>query len=197
MIRIQPDYTIRTKYTKGHKRTLPVKYVVVHGTGGGKTSNGIIRWMNAPEPKRVSWYKRGIALFHYIIDRDGTIKEIIDPKYWVYHCSIGKMDAGTIGIELMNPSSANKDPYTELQYYALRNLIIHLKTGEYADIKEIFSHRYAKQIIGKGKRKNCPGNFDWEKFCLSFQNIEFSEKCVVTQVNKGEKDRLLLNDVVQ
>jgi len=159
---IKKEKIIREKYTQGHKRNLPVKYFVVHGTGGGRNANNLLAWMRNPNKTQQSRYRRGIALFHYLIDRDGTVIEIIDPHRWVYHCSIGKMDAGTIGVELMNPNRDNRYRYTDEQYKSLVDLFNHLKAK--FPLQEIFSHRYAKQVIRGFKRKNCPGNFDWKRF---------------------------------
>lgn len=179
-MKIIKEEVIREKYTQGHKRTLPVKYLVVHGTGGGRNAKNLLAWMRNPNKKQQARYRRGVALFHYIIDRDGSVTEIIDPHNWVYHSSIGEMDAGTIGVELMNPSKSNSTAYTDEQYKSLVELYDYLK-GKFP-LEKIFSHRYAKQVIGGHGRKNCPGNFDWDRFSKDIQ--EFTEK--------ADKDCLLL-----
>lgn len=177
---IKKEKVIREKYTEGHKRTKPVKYLVVHGTGGGRSAENLLAWMRNPNQKQQARYRRGVALFHYIIDRDGTVIEIIDPHNWVYHASIGKMDAGTIGVELLNPHRDNRSEYTQEQYQSLVELYDHLK-GMFP-LQKIFSHRYAKQVLGGGKKKNCPGNFDWDKF----------QEMIAEQTEKKGKDCLVL-----
>lgn len=161
MLSYHKDLQIRQKYMPGYARTKPVKHIVIHGTGGASNARPLIKWMLNPGKAQANRYRRGIALFHYMIDRDGDITELIDPDRWVYHASIGKMDGGTIGIELGNPSRTNSEPYTDPQYVALGNLIEFL-LADYRDIDSIISHRYAKEVMGKSGTKNCPGNFDWE-----------------------------------
>lgn len=167
---IQQDLRLREKYTQGFARTKPVKYITVHGTGGGSSAARLLKWMLKPGKQREDWYKRGIALFHYIIDRDGSIIELIDPDKWVYHASVGKWDAGSIGIELMNPKSDNSGDYTSMQYRALTFLCKEL-IYKYP-IEKIYSHKYAKEVIAKRGSKNCPGNFNWKKFSKELYNKE-------------------------
>ena len=156
--------TIRNKYMDGFERTVPVKYLVVHGTGGGKRAKGLLTWMNNPNQRQQARYRRGVALFHYIIDRHtGNVIEIIDPDRWVYHASIGDMDGGTIGVELVNPNPDNRSAYHRTQYEGLTNLFFYLKQ-RYPTIENVISHRYAKKVIGGNGNKNCPGNFDWDLF---------------------------------
>lgn len=157
---IVKNLTIRKKYFEGYNRTKPIKYIVLHGTGGGNSARALLNWMANPNDAQKARYRKGVALFHYLIDKTGAIHEIIDPDKWVYHASIGKMDGGTIGIELLNPSRDNSKHYTPAQYAALWSLIENLRE-RYKSIEKIISHRYAKAILGKGKHKNCPGNFDW------------------------------------
>ena len=132
--------------------------IVIHGTGGGASAAALIDWMRSGE--RAKDYSRGIGLFHYLNDFDGSITEIIDPKKWVYHSTSGQHDALTIGIENMNKSPHNDNGYTDKQYTALFELIDELMK-KYS-IKSIVGHGY------NGKKysnldKNCPGNFDWQK----------------------------------
>jgi N-acetylmuramoyl-L-alanine amidase len=167
MISYEKDLVIRQTYCNGFIRSKPVKYIVVHGTGGGSSAQRLLKWMRKPGQAQQNRYKRGIALFHYLIGREGEIIEIIDPSRWVYHSSIGRMDAGTIGIELVNPSRDNSTGYTDAQYESLVNMVEFLRQDFSVD--KIISHRFAKEVLGKGKTKNCPGNFDWEKFTMSLK----------------------------
>lgn len=153
------DDIIRNKFHSGFKRTKDVSWFVIHGTAGGGTLNWI-RNMN-PESKRGKLYKDGIALFHYLIERNGDIWEVINPNKWIYHSSTGKIDIGTIGAELVNPSIFNTKPYTFEQYNSLLNLYDFLRIYVFEKMNVMLSHNRAKEKI-TGKNKACPGSgFNW------------------------------------
>ena len=107
------DEKIREKWHRGFSRGEPVSEIIIHGTGGGGTYNYVLGG------GRAELYIRGVALFHYLVERDGKIIEVIHPKRWVYHSSSGKHDEVTIGIELLNPDIHNKGFYTNEQYKSL------------------------------------------------------------------------------
>ena len=50
------------------------------------------------------WVQDGIHVATaYIVDKDGTIYENFDPKYWSYHLKVGKdIEKKSIGIEIVN-----------------------------------------------------------------------------------------------
>jgi len=147
------DEVVREKFHAGFTRPEPPSEIVIHGTGGGGTLNYV------RNGGRKELYKRGIALFHYLIERDGRVIEIINPDNYVYHSSSGKHDQKTIGIELLNLSHSNSLGYTKRQYESLLNLIEHLE--DIYPLDRIVSHYYnSKKYF---KPKNCPGNkFDTE-----------------------------------
>ena len=149
---------IRNKYHQGFLR-LPedIHQIVIHSSGGGHSANSILRWMVGGE--RASQYKRGIALFHYLIDLNGDIYNIIDHDRWVYHSSSGRHDKGTIGIEHVNSSWKNNNELTGDQYASLVDLIEYLM--DRYDITSILGHGKCKEIYS-GEYKRCPGNFDWQ-----------------------------------
>lgn len=150
--------SIRNKYMDGFVRSSDPIEIVIHGTGGGSSAKAMIDWMMGGE--RAKEYVKGIALYHYLIDFNGDIYEIISPNKWVYHSSSGAHDRLTIGIELMNKSASNNDGFTTEQYKALFKLIDNLM--EQDRIISIVGHGYnAKKYSNYDK--NCPGNFDWEK----------------------------------
>ena len=152
--------TIREKYHQGYLRNRPITEIVIHGTGGGSGANGMIVWMENGE--RAEEYKKGVALFHYLIDRNGDQYEIIDPGRWVYHSSSGAHDETTIGIENINPSPNNDAEYTDAQYDSLAALVLKL-LEEYPSIKSIIGHGQ-NRLKYSGGYKRCPGNFNWERF---------------------------------
>ena len=166
-INITVNKKIREKYKKGwikKTRPKPPLEITLHGTGGGNTMSGFLKWIWNGE--RSNLYNRGIALFHYIIDKEGNIEEIIDPDYFVYHSTSGRHAKVEIGIELMNSSKSNRDAYTQAQYENLFDLIDHLKSI-YPSIEQISTHRfniwrYNRKSTATKYDKQCPGTgFDW------------------------------------
>jgi len=159
---INKDEKIRNKFFSGYDRTKPINWFVIHGTAGV----GVLRWMRdlvTPESKRGLSYKKGIGLFHYLIERNGTIWEIISPDKWVWHADVGSYDGGSIGVELENPSTSNAKEYTAEQYTSLLSLFNYLKKL-YPTIDVMISHNRAKIKVNNGKLggKECPGKgFDW------------------------------------
>ncbi len=161
------DKQIRNKYKQGwinKIRNTSITEVVIHGTAGGNSATNLLRWMYNGE--RGSEYMKGIALFHYLIGREGEIFEVIDPEYYVYHSTSGSHDKQTIGVEMINPDKMNAEPYTDAQYKALFSLIFDHLMPLYPTINRITSHRYNIVIYNGGRitPKQCPGTgFSWEK----------------------------------
>lgn len=166
---IQIELSIRTKFHEGLRREedIDITTVVIHGAGEADSAEGLISWML--QGKRKKEYKKGEALFHYIIDRDGEITEIIDPEFWVYHSSSGIQDQKTIGIELINGHWNNLTEYSEEQYKALFWLIFEKLIIKYPTIDIIASHNRMSQKFS-GVEKNCPGEFDWSQLELYMDN---------------------------
>ena len=170
--------SIRAKYHEGFKRMdddkqpVPISEIVIHGTGGGAGVDSLIKWMMNGE--RASEYGRGIGLFHYVIDYDGKIYEIINPDKWVFHSSSGIHDRCTIGIEHMNPDKKNGRPYTKEQYDASIDLIQFLMKEN--DIKTIVGHTQntLKYSGPQYVKVPCPGNFDWSKLTDNLKALGFT-----------------------
>jgi N-acetyl-anhydromuramyl-L-alanine amidase AmpD len=150
---------IRNKYHSGFPRDIStISEIVIHGTGGGTSAQNVIRWMLGGE--RAAEYSRGVALFHFEIDINGDIYEIIDPDRWVYHSGSGKHDMITIGIELVNPAKQNQGPYTSEQYAGLISLLFDYMARRYR-IETITGHG-VNQLQFSKIYKSCPGpDFDW------------------------------------
>jgi hypothetical protein len=165
---IHIDSKIRTKYFEGfdrlkdngaiqHIRDIKLMRLIIHGTGGG----GTYRWM-LMGARRAS-YKKGVGTFHYLIQRNGTVIEIIDPNKWTKHSHSGKQDRINFGVELVNPSWWNGMKYTDKQYDSLFKLIDYLRLERHYPIKVIRSHNRTKQLF-TGTGKKCPGKkFDWKR----------------------------------
>jgi len=157
---------VRERFFGGFDRNVAPSKIVIHGTAGGGSGGkpgqpgGLLKWMMSGE--RETEYEAGIGLFHYLIERDNDVWEIIDPEKWVYHSGTGReIDSRTIGIELVNRDSSNMGDYTNGQYEALDTLIGELLNKYHID--EIVGHGAIYQRIrGKIKRLACPGpSFTW------------------------------------
>lgn len=69
------------------------KYIFLHHTAGGSAASSIAHW--ASNPAHIAT--------PYVIDRDGTIYECYDPKYWAYHLGVkgnSSIEKSSIGIEI-------------------------------------------------------------------------------------------------
>ena len=154
------DYPqIRNKFHKGFDRENDPIEIVLHSTGGGSSALGVLKWMMTGE--REVEYKKGIALFHAMIDVNGDVYQIIENNKWVYHSSSGAHDKETIGIECVNSSVANKEDIKEEQYTALLEYVQMLL--DQFPITRIVAHDYNNFKYSK-KKKGCPGlAFQWDK----------------------------------
>lgn len=148
-----------------------VSEIVIHGTGGGTTAASLIKWMLSGG--RAEEYKKGIALFHFLVDRSGEIVKLYDISRWMYHSSSGQHDKCTIGIEMMNPSGNNQTEYTTEQYNSLADLVKSI--CDMCKIKSVVGHGYNKQKFS-GEYKVCPGRFDWFNFAeiLKIKGLNFT-----------------------
>jgi N-acetyl-anhydromuramyl-L-alanine amidase AmpD len=72
----------------------PKDLIVLHHTVGGSAKSTIDYWMS--DPNRIATA--------YVVERDGEIFEVFDPKYWAFHLglkgSAGAVDKRSIGIEI-------------------------------------------------------------------------------------------------
>ena len=162
------DNRLREKYKGLERKPEDISEITIHGTGGG-TARGIIEWMTSDACERAELYKKGIGLFPYMIDRNGTIYEIMPPVDWYYHSEAGAYDKHTIGIELVNDKINNAGDYTEHQYESLFKLI-QLLCGTYA-IKKITSHDTNRRIYSGLGSKPCPGDKFSKAAIEAFQKI--------------------------
>ena len=167
------DKRIREKYHAGFVRPdADVSILTVHGTAGGNNAESIIKWMLSggilPTGKfRKTEYIKGVALFQYMIDKDGIIYDLINPHNWVYHSGTGGFDYKTIGVELVNSSFDNSKKYTEKQYHSLFELYCFL-SGVFPNLKTIQGHEslYKEKTGRRKKAPRCPGaGFNWASLC--------------------------------
>lgn len=69
------------------------KYIFLHHTAGGSAASSVAHWASNPDHIATP----------YIIDRDGTIYETYNPKFWSYHLGVkgnSAIEKASIGIEI-------------------------------------------------------------------------------------------------
>lgn len=82
------------------RETHEKKAIVLHHTVGGSAIS-TFNWWNRKGPDGKPVERVGTA---FLVDRDGTIYQCFDPKYWAFHLGLkgtnGAFDKTSIGIEL-------------------------------------------------------------------------------------------------
>ncbi|MBZ0186601.1 MAG: N-acetylmuramoyl-L-alanine amidase, partial [Candidatus Obscuribacterales bacterium] len=135
-----------------------VKYLIMHSTETGRPI-GAQRVID-------SWNGRGRRHpgAQYVVDRDGTIFQAVDPDLATVHINIFKTLPGinndnSIGIEMCHAGSQDYPPAMLTSVIRLVNYL-----QERYDIKNenVITHRYAQQ----GDHTD-PVNFDWDGFISS------------------------------
>ena len=160
---------VREKYSSGLQRSNPPETIILHGTAGGGSGGkpgspgGLLKWMMGGE--REVEYTKSIGLFHYLIEQDSDVWEIINPDKYTYHSGTGgHTDSRSIGIELVNRDAGNMDEYAPEQYDALDTLLSEL-FARYPTINEITGHSAIyKRVKQRAKTLDCPGPmFKWDR----------------------------------
>ncbi len=101
-IPLKNDQYYPTAQTKSH--------IVLHHSAGGSAASSIAYWASTPEHIATP----------YIIDRDGTIYECFDPKYWAYHLGVKGatwLEKASIGIEICSYGQLQPNMAGELLTY--------------------------------------------------------------------------------
>ncbi|MGD9685185.1 MAG: N-acetylmuramoyl-L-alanine amidase [Candidatus Obscuribacterales bacterium] len=139
-------------------RREPVKYIIMHSTETGRPIGGA----------RVidSWNGRGRRHpgAQYVVDRDGTIFQAVDPDLATVHINIFKTLPGinndnSIGIEMVHAGSQD---YPPAQLTSVIRLVNYLQERYNVGNENVITHRYAQQ----GDHTD-PVNFDWDGFIFS------------------------------
>lgn len=81
--------------------------IVIHHTVGGTARSTYLYW-NDQDDRRVAT--------SFLIDRDGTIYQTFDPRYWAYHVAVpgagSQLEKRSIGIEIASEGGLTQDPET-------------------------------------------------------------------------------------
>ncbi len=136
--------------------------IILHDTGNpvkdvAKAENADLRWLTTPGSNASS---------HYIVQRDGTITQLVSDEQMAYHAgqsylqgkdSVGKR---SLGIEICNQGNG-AEPFTEKQMQAVIKLVGYLREKHQVQMSNITSHAAVAMPAG---RKSDPGpNFDWKR----------------------------------
>lgn len=91
---MRPDIkTIPLPANQYYQGVYTKKHIMLHHTAGGSAASSIAHWASNPEHIATP----------YVIDRDGTIYECFDPKFWSYHLGVkgnSAIEKASIGIEI-------------------------------------------------------------------------------------------------
>ncbi len=137
-------------------RREPVKYIIMHSTEPGRYGISGVRIIE-------SWSSMGRRHpgAQYVVDRDGTIYQSVDPELATVHINIFKTLPGinndnTIGIEMNHNGGQD---YPEAQVHAVIQLVNYLQERYNVSSDNVITHRYAQQ----GDHTD-PVNFNWPGF---------------------------------
>jgi hypothetical protein len=158
-------------------RREPVKYIVMHSTETGIPVPG----KNVIE----SWSSMGLRHpgAQYVVDRDGTIYQALDPDLACVHVNIFKTLPGinndnSIGIE-MNHTGSQDYPYAQRQ--AVIRLVGYLQRRYDIQSGNVITHRYAQQ----GDHTD-PVNFNFDEFLATVDN--FKSQAIAYRVKNIRED---------
>ncbi|HEY9678512.1 MAG TPA: N-acetylmuramoyl-L-alanine amidase [Drouetiella sp.] len=151
-------------------RREPVKYIIMHSTETGIPVSA--------EHVIESWSSMGVRHpgAQYVVDRDGTIFQAVDPDLGTVHINIFKTLPGinndnSIGIEM---NHTGRQDYPAAQREAVVKLVTYLQERYKIADENVITHRYAQQ----GDHTD-PVNFDWDGFIAaksSFRNRAIAYK---------------------
>lgn len=159
-------------------RREPVKFIIVHSTETGNPNMGAVRVIE-------SWNSSGRRHpgAQYVVDRDGTIYQAVDPDLATVHVNIFKTLPGinndnSVGIEMCHTGHQN---YPSEQVQSVIRLVSYLQDRYKVQDDNVITHRYAQQ----GDHTD-PVNFDWNQFLLDKDH--FRSKAIAMKVNKIRDD---------
>jgi N-acetyl-anhydromuramyl-L-alanine amidase AmpD len=101
------DTSLRLTDDQYYKEETAKNLIVLHHTVGGSAKSTFDYWQGNPEHIAVS----------YIVERDGTIYEVFDPKYWAHH--VGSKDPRNIAV---NKRSIGIEEYNNFKRHNQKDL---------------------------------------------------------------------------
>ncbi len=154
-------------------RREPVKYIILHSTETGVPQSA---------PRVIeSWGSMGRRHpgAQYVVDRDGSIYQAVDPDLATVHVNIFKTLPGinndnSIGIEMCH---TGHQEYPLAQTEAMIKLVAYLQDRYKISDENVVTHRYAQQ----GDHTD-PVSFDLENFLA--QKNHFRSRAIAYKLNK-------------
>lgn len=136
-------------FTEANRTASDIDQVVIHITGGTRVGSAINTFAARTNPDKTS--------AHYVVDRDGTVYQMVKEKDRAHHAS--SANGRSIGIE---HAASNRSAPEEEQYWASAFLVRYL-THKYSipiDRAHILGHQEAATT-----GHNCPGPlWDWSGY---------------------------------
>jgi hypothetical protein len=139
-------------------RREPIKYVIMHSTEPTVVQSA--------ERVIESWSSMGRRHpgAQYVVDRDGTILQALDPDLASVHVNVFKTLPGinnddSVGIEMCH---TGKQDYPQAQIDSVIKLVTYLQNRYHVLDSNVVTHKYAQQ----GDHTD-PVNFDWQQFLAS------------------------------
>lgn len=169
-------------------RREPVKYIIIHSTETG-IPMGAVRVIE-------SWSSGGLrhAGAQYVVERDGTIYQSVDPDLGTVHVNIFKTLPGinndnSVGIEMCHNGQQD---YPAQQVQSVIRLVSYLQQHYNVSDDDVITHRYAQQ----GDHTD-PVNFDWQGF-LAQKNL-FKSKALALKakerINTNTSSEQMLQEI--
>lgn len=150
--------------THFNERTCAIDMIVLHATATDTLEKTFYYLIEKEEQPRVS--------AHYVIDRDGTIYQLVDDSKRAWHAGIGQwgtvtadLNSHSIGIEFQCPAAGPQafGEFTPAQIDAGRTLCKHLMTKYHIAPQNVVAHSDIAP-----DRKYDPGlTFPFEQFWLA------------------------------
>jgi len=145
------DYSPTEMWHKGWKRNLEdIIEVVIHHTESNMDENQTIEWIKGGE--RSAEYKRGVALFSFLLGQTGHLVKLGPLSRWWYHSSSRNHDSVTVGIEVCNRYESFTDAQIKMLWWFLFDYIPY----HCPNFKRVVGHSYNEKIYS-GTNKHCPG----------------------------------------
>lgn len=136
-------------------RLCPLDMIVLHYTGMQSAGEALERLCDP---------QAGVSA-HYLIEQDGTLHRLVDPRYRAWHAGVSSWDgvsdvnSRSIGIELVNPGHEwGYEPFPKPQMDTLMTVLGALCRAYQISPKNIWGHSDVAPL-----RKLDPGElFDWQ-----------------------------------
>lgn len=163
-----PATVNREEPLTGNPRRIPVKYIVIHSTGG-PDCNSARAFQSGTLHSNVKHFKdeadKSKVSIHYLVGRDGTVVRMV-PENQIANHVVG-YNAKSIGIELINNGNG-RDAFPPEQIHALELLLGDLLARCSLGPSDVVAHadlekrHYFCGKLDAGPRRVDPGdNFPW------------------------------------